>query len=175
MLALLFREAPTYGFVGWIVLSGLPTNAQICHLGGSHPTQRASATSSPVPTEVPWRLQLRLSGGFAGLNRELELSSTGELSASDRRRDTHVTARVSSDEIAKIGSLIPATPASPAGKSGCADCFLYDVTLFLRERSVVVRTDDISLAGSNIEPLVRSLVALLDRALTGRLNGQAQA
>lgn len=175
MLALLFRAAPTCGFVGWIVLSGVPITAQICHVGGLHPTQPASAPSSAVPAEEAWRLEFHLSGGFAGLNRELELSSTGELSAADRRRDTHVAARVSSDEIAKIGSLIPVTPASPTGKSGCADCFLYDITLHVRGRSVVVRTDDISLAGSDIEPLIRSLVALLDRALTGRLNGQVQA
>ena len=118
--------------------------------------------------------EIHLSGGFAGLNRELQLSSTGELSATDRRRDTHVTARVSADEISKIGSLIPVAPASPSRKTGCADCFLYDLTLHVRGRSVVVRTDDVSLGGSDIEPLVRNLVALLDRAMTGRLNVQGQ-
>jgi hypothetical protein len=172
MNALLFRATRTHGFVGWIVLSGATTSAPIaCAL---YPAQTALATSLPAPAEDPWRLEIHLSGGFAGLNRELQLSSTGELSANDRRRDTHVTARVSADEISKIGSLIPVAPASPSRKTGCADCFLYDLTLHVRGRSVVVRTDDVSLAGSDIEPLVRNLVALLDRAMTGRLNVQGQ-
>jgi hypothetical protein len=174
MDALLFRAARTHGFVGWIVLSGATTSAPICPACALYPAQTALATSSPAPAEDTWRLEIHLSGGFAGLNRELQLSSTGELSAHDRRRDTHVTARVSADEISKIGSLIPVAPASPSRKTGCADCFLYDLTLHVRGRSVVVRTDDVSLGGSDIEPLVRNLVALLDRAMTGRLNVQGQ-
>lgn len=149
------RAASANGLIGWLILSGA-INAQ--------------APSAPAATNEPWRLEIHLSGGFAGLDRQLDLSSTGELKASDRKRDTHVTARLSAEDIAQIGSLIPVTPAASASRTGCADCLLYDLTLHAHGQAVVLHLDDINLGRSGIEPLIRSLLTLLDRALTGRLN-----
>jgi hypothetical protein len=162
------HAASANGLVGWMILSGAIT--PICQGCTSRPPQSATAPSAPVPIGEPWRLEIHLSGGFAGLDRQLELSSTGELTASDRRRDTHITARLSAGEIAQIDALIPVAPAVSASRTGCADCLLYDLTLYVHGQSVVVHLDDISLGRSGTEPLIRSLLTLLDSALTGRLN-----
>lgn len=142
----------------------------ICQTCASRPQQFVTAPSAPVPVGEPWRLEIHLSGGFAGLDRQLELSSTGELTASDRRRDTHFTARLPAGDIAQIDSLIPVAPAESARRTGCADCLLYDLTLHAHGQSVVVHLDDTSLGRSGVEPLIKRLLTLLDRALTGRLN-----
>jgi hypothetical protein len=151
-----------------MIFSGVPTPT--CQASASRLPQSATAPAAPGPFAEPWRLEIHLSGGFAGLDRQLDLSSTGELTASDRRRDAHVTARVAAGDIAQINSLIPVAAVASANRTGCADCLLYDLTLHAHGQSVVVHLDDITLGRSGVEPLIRSLLTLLDRALTGRLN-----
>jgi len=50
-----------------------------------------SAGPSMQGTADSWHVSLHVSGGFAGVDRELELASTGALTARDRKRGTSAT------------------------------------------------------------------------------------
>ncbi|MEO8260257.1 MAG: hypothetical protein ABI868_23120 [Acidobacteriota bacterium] len=135
----------------------------------------ASVETAPSPAQAgttgSWQLSFHLSGGFAGMDRRLELSSTGALTVRDRKRSTDVGVQVAASEVARIAALIPDMKVVAAGgRSTCRDCFNYDLEIQGQGRSQVVHLDDVTLANSGIEPFVKILTRLLDDALAGRLS-----
>jgi hypothetical protein len=130
-------------------------------------------SSGGIPTDDRWRIVFQLSGGIAGLDRQLEVTSTGELVAQDRRRGTRVAAQTTANELAQIASLVAAAKSvDPGRQTACRDCLLYDIEIDARGRSFVFHLDDLSLPNSGVEPLVKALMNLLDRALAGGLTLQ---
>jgi hypothetical protein len=67
------------GVSGWV---GCPTNPIF-------PPTWITPSAQNIPHDV-WQLTLQLTGGFAGIDRQLELASTGELKVTNRRRGTQV-------------------------------------------------------------------------------------
>jgi hypothetical protein len=133
----------------------------------------SSPSVEPQSLEA-WTITFHVSGGFAGSDRELELASTGELTAQDRRRGVRVTARAPAPTIAQIASLVrDVTPQESRRSPSCRDCFEYDVGIRRDNDRIVLRVDDSSVSGSAAEPFVKILNELLDSALTGRLSGNA--
>jgi hypothetical protein len=116
-----------------------------------------------------WRLTLEVTGGIAGVERRLDLASTGDLEVVDRRRGTRSLARVSAEELNRIASLVAALEA-PVGvrPSPCADCFNYSLDVDRSGRILAFRLNDLSAAASPAQPLLRVLTALLIRELTSR-------
>jgi len=116
-----------------------------------------------------WQLKFQLSGGFAGFDREMTFSSTGELTAIDRRRSVRVESRVSPKELAQVASFLEDLKREHAVRErNCRDCLEYDIELQMGGRSFVSHFNDVSLAGKKTEGLVKALMNLLDRALAQR-------
>jgi hypothetical protein len=130
----------------------------------------STAPSAQNPSFAPWNLTFHVTGGFAGLDRKLELASSGELTAMDRKRAMCVAAVAPASEVARIASLIADLPSVDSDRrNDCRDCLQYDVEIHVQGRSLVSRLNDMSLAASGLDPLVTALTALLNRVLAAQL------
>ena len=133
---------------------------------------RPSATpSSQGVTQHVWQLTLKLTGGFTGMDRQLELASTGELKVTDRRRETEVSTKASATELAQIASMVANLKSLDAAReSTCRDCVQYGLSIRLNGRSLLLNLDDLSLVGNPAEPLTNALTRVLSRELTRERN-----
>ena len=106
------------------------------------------------------------------MDRELRLTSAGELLVTDRRRSAEVKMLAPANELAPIASLVAKLKYVPAAReTNCRDCQQYDLDVQTRGQSFVWRLNDLSLAGTGIEELVSALTSLLNRALAGQVKG----
>jgi hypothetical protein len=152
------------------ILHGVGACAVIAACSTARTPPSAAPTGPPVQNSnlEAWSLTFRISGGFAGLDRELKLASSGELTATDRKRATPVVAQAPAGDLTRIASLVAdAKSVDSVRPTACRDCLQFDVEIQTQGRSLVSQLNDMSLAGSGLEPLVRALTALLDRALAG--------
>jgi hypothetical protein len=137
------------------------------------PAMPPAAQSAQPPTADSWQLSFQLSGGFAGVDRRLELASTGDLRARDRRRGTDVAARTPPDDVARIAALLAELKSIDSRGAGrCRDCLEYDLEIQRSGQSLVFHLQDTTLGSSGIAPLVKILTGLLDDAFAGRLSVQ---
>jgi hypothetical protein len=125
---------------------------------------RAPARQGPRP---PWTLSLEVSGGFVGLDRRLDLASDGAATASDRRRQIVRKLRATDTELKTIGALVATARPLDARSKECRDCFQYELQLLSGRDTIVIRSDDVGLRGTDAEQLITALSRLLDRALAG--------
>ena len=129
------------------------------------------AHGSGVPSNAAqradrWSLTFEVSGGFAGFDRRLYLTSAGLTTASDRRRRRDVTRQLSPDELTEIDRLVAsAASLDTPGRTACRDCLTYAIDIVTPNRRVSVRATDQSVVGLDAETLVRILSRLLDRML----------
>lgn len=132
-----------------------------------------SATATREQQELgQWRIRFGISGGFAGLQRSVELSSTGQMTVTDQKRNKRVTVQVPQAEIEKISSwVLQARPAQPQPRlSDCRDCFEYEVTILRDGEVLSFWFDDVTLEDAELAPLVNTLARLQEQALSGQLN-----
>ena len=132
---------------------------------------RATTASGSGSQATAWRVDFHLSGGFAGVDRALTLSSNGNLSAEDRRQPTRVTGKATAAELDQIAPLvvrIKSIPDTPRGDSRCRDCLSYSLDVETDGRRFTTRLDDTAIAGSGLNELVRALTALLNRIVPPR-------
>jgi hypothetical protein len=142
----------------------------------------ACATNGIVPPSTTllsqdarqtWQLTLQLTGGFAGIDQQLEMASTGELKVTDRRSGTHVMGQAAASELAQIASIVVNLKSvDPPRESTCRDCLRYELRIRLSERSLLFTIDDVSLSGTSLEPLVNALTTALNRELSHQPNTQ---
>ena len=129
--------------------------------------------SSSQDARQTWQVTLQLMGGFAGIDRELELASTGELKVTDRRRGTERVGQASASELAQIASMVANLESvDPARESTCRDCLRYQLRIRLSKRSLFFTINDVTLAGSPLEPLANALTTVLSRELSRQPNTQ---
>jgi hypothetical protein len=143
---------------------------------GSPPAQSAALPSTApahvaaVAAQASWQLTFGVSGGLAGLERSLEITSGGQLIATDRRRALRVSARVPSRELADIAATVGMLMAVDARRdSRCADCLVYRLEINGDNKHRVLTFDDVTLRDTTLEPLVTGLTSLLTRAFAGTL------
>jgi len=132
-----------------------------------HPRSQPATQTEPItvaPGDV-WHLSFHLSGGFAGIDRELQLDSTGKIGATDRRRSLSASSRASASELARVRQLLISWPAPQLDDGGCRDCLIYEVHLTTGKRSLNARLNDVSLAASGLADLVETLKQVLTRTL----------
>jgi hypothetical protein len=126
-----------------------------------------------APQELPspsgnWTLKLTQSGGFAGVNLTVQVSSDGTLTAENQRAGSSAKQTLAPETVGQLASQVPSllqvTPAAP--RSGCADCFLYRLEFTTDGKTARVEADDMTLSGSGVAELVKLLQQLRDRALS---------
>jgi hypothetical protein len=129
----------------------------------------SSAKPANLFQATTWRIDFQLSGGFAGLDRTLTLSNTGQLTAEDRSQRSRVATQATPQELDQIAALvarIKSLPAIPRGDSRCRDCLSYNIAIDVDGERFSALLDDTTLPGSGLEELARALSALLNRSLS---------
>jgi len=94
-----------------------------------------SVTAGPQAVAArSWEVSFELSGGIAGMMKQMTVSHDGRLVAENLKRRTRVEKRMSPDQLRDLDRMIgQARPeqATPTGILGrrCADCIHYRVTV----------------------------------------------
>jgi hypothetical protein len=123
-----------------------------------------------TPTgEASWTVILGQSGGIVGVDRTVQVTSNGQLVASDGRSGKRVSTQLHSESIAEVNRLYDEAVSAQRAPhdSTCADCFEYDLELVSDTGTVHISLDDTNLADSGVEPLIAYLLQLRDAALAG--------
>lgn len=134
------------------------------------------AANSSISTERDneksraWMIEYSISGGFAGINRQLALSSSGLMTVTNEKIKKHIEYKASPEQLTEITNILEqldfsANDKSPSILSKCADCFRYSLSIKKDDKKGGVVLDDISLQGSKYIQLIRLLSSLMDEAL----------
>lgn len=123
----------------------------------------------PATPNPAWRMEFGQTGGFAGVDLSISVSSEGALTAQDLRNGQRVTSRLSAGAIRELEELIEAAPPqSPGDKpSTCADCFRYELEITIAGRVLRYTADDTTVDESGLRPLIDYLMQLRDKTLRG--------
>jgi hypothetical protein len=78
--------------------------------------------------------------------------------------------QVSATELAEIATLVAnAKSVTPSGRlPNCRDCFEFGLEIKIDGQQIVFKANDLSLTESGLELLIKTLVRLQDKALSGQ-------
>jgi hypothetical protein len=129
-------------------------------------------TGKPIPQPLPspsdnWDVKLTQSGGIAGVQLTVEVSSEGQLKAEDQRAHQSVNQKLPAETIRVLKGLVSNNLVSngPNPQSACADCFIYDVDILSDGKNIHIHVDDVTIADSGARELIKTLIKLRDDAL----------
>jgi hypothetical protein len=134
----------------------------------SAPNSPTTATSGSLDAQATaWRIHFTQSGGFAGMQRELEVAGAGDLTARDLRRKREVQVQLADAERSRLLTLLREAPAESRarGNAQCNDCLEYQVDATIDSRRIFARVVDTQLETSGFGPLVKALAEVLTRTL----------
>jgi len=162
-------------FLGVIVLGACaPTDPKpdSDDITATSPTTPTEDTTTPDtaenPEDIAWVTELNLSGGFAGVQKSIEISSTGEVIILDEKINERIEMELPQADLEIISQLVEnilnLPKISEPEPSTCADCFLYVVDIMAEELHVHATFDDLNLIESDFEPLIGELSRLLNDA-----------
>lgn len=120
-------------------------------------------------TIATWKIEYGISGGIAGINRQITLSSTGSMVATDRRTNKRVEQQLPPEQLSQVNDILrrldlSEPPRTGAGGTGqCADCFQSTLNLTLEDRLYAV--ESAALETPQYNELVRLLSSMLKQAL----------
>jgi len=118
-----------------------------------------------------WTIAYEVSGGFAGIRRQLEVSGNGRTIASDLKKKRRVEQQAPPEQLAKIADALSKIDPSrlsemgPKLSSRCADCFQHALTVDNVDQHYKLRVDDKTLEDPACAELIGLLSSLLDQTL----------
>ena len=118
-----------------------------------------------------WTINYEVSGGFAGIRRQLNVSNDGSFVASDLKRKRRVEQQASPEQIVKIADALSKIdfaqlPAmEPKLSSRCADCFHHKLTVTKDDQPHKLNFDDTTLKDPACAALIGLLSTMLNQAL----------
>lgn len=127
-----------------------------------------------VPAQGPcveseWRTELVISGGFAGIHREMSLDASGSLTTREQHSGNERSRVVGCETVQEVTALYEAAGAPPAAPGGfaprCADCFTYTLKWYDGAKTLNYTVDSVGLEKSPYRPLLERLQALMDEPL----------
>lgn len=128
----------------------------------------AGARTAQDPEESPWTLTLELSGGPAALDREIVLTNTGMVTATDRSGKTTVSEQLSPDDTQALTRLARGYSPNDLTTATCTNCVTYVLDIDAAGRTYSISMTERQLASSGAETLVRALTRVLTRMLSQR-------
>jgi len=154
-----------------LLLTALLTPAG-CGANGNDAPMRAEQPEPPRETTAEWQIELAVSGGIAGVSRQLVVDNSGKVIASDRRQG-RVEGRLETGELAALESALSNLDATPVQQNRptfpkrCADCLEY--RLNIRFNGKLRRATFVSGSGPTrpYADLMTLLGKLMQRILSG--------
>jgi len=114
-----------------------------------------------------WEVGFELSGGIAGMMKQMTISHDGRLVAENLRRRIRVEKRLSTDQMRELHRLIEQAESAPGTAIGfpgrCADCMQYRLTVTGPEgRPAVSEGGAIEQRQSRNPELIKFLIVILN-------------
>jgi hypothetical protein len=158
-----FKKILTPLFISFIILSIIPA---ACGASASK-----SDKEEYLKKTKSWTIEYTVSGGFAGIHRQLTLNSSGKLTAADKKFKKHAEQQISKEQLMEIANileqldfLVNEKEASRLGGK-CADCFQHKLILIVNGHKNIAEMDDISLRDSKYTVLIKLLSQMLEQAV----------
>ena len=110
-----------------------------------------------------WSALLNISGGFAGLMREISIDQSGQVVLVDKKRKSQFEKQVTPQElqnIAELLTLLPVDTPSDQRSSQCRDCITYRLVTTVNGKKRQMVTDDAKLRDSDAKDLIRVMTTL---------------
>jgi len=125
-------------------------------------------SAAPCDFAGTWSVNFLVSGGIAGIQQELLLSSDGQASYTDRIDAIPTTWALESDELQElVRRLELACPFGPqdARPSLCRDCFVYRLEIVSGQSRFVWEADETQVIQASIRSLLDHLEVIRSMAL----------
>jgi len=117
-----------------------------------------------------WEVGFELSGGIAGMMKQMTVFHDGRLVAENLRRRIRVEKRLSTDQLRELHRLIEQAESAPGMAMGspsrCADCMHYRLTVTGPEgRPTVSESGAIEQQQSRSPELIKFLIVVLNETI----------
>ena len=131
------------------------------------PSSRATPQPSSCDVSGTWEVELSVTGGFAGVDRRLQVDDQGAYEAEDAQPASKEEGVLSADEMEQLLALLPSVcePYEASRPPSCADCFNYFLEATLQGSAYEFILNDLSLAEAPVGPLVGWLSSYLNAVL----------
>lgn len=160
--------AVTCFLLGGVILSSCGSELPLSE------TETVNLASSPIVTEKSemndsepgWRIEMLVTGGFAGIRRSIQVASTGEVVVRDLDSNKLVDLELDQSDLESIGTqVISITQLPSAENQSCNDCFIYELDITLEGKQLSSSFNDEDLFNSDIVSLVNELMGIINSAL----------
>jgi len=133
----------------------------------SPPSSRLTPQTSSCDVSDTWDVELTVTGGFAGVDRRLEVGDLGAYEAEDAQTASREEGVLSADETEQLLELLPSVcePNDAARLPSCADCFNYSLQATLQGSPYELVLNDLNLPEAPVGPLVGWLSSYLNAVL----------
>jgi hypothetical protein len=144
-----------------------------CAAAPSTATTLPENTNTPEPAtgNLPalngsWTITMTHSGGIMGLQRSVNVDSSGAYTVQDSRGEQAFTGQLSDEELASLIQVANSTAYNAGSKPhGCADCFVYNIEINGDGGRFSAQVDDTSLEASGLTPLIIALRDIIAREI----------
>lgn len=134
--------------------------------------QAVNTPLQPTPTKETedqsssWEAELLITGGFAGVQRGIKISSTGEVIIHGGNNNLQGQVQLSREDIEKFSRLINEIKEVrvQANPPACADCFQYELNVSINGKHFQATVNDLNLQDSGVAPLINEMENLLAKA-----------
>lgn len=156
-----FKKILTPIFVFFAILFIIPAS---CAAAGTN-------SRPSVEKHKKWIIEYAISGGFAGIRRQLTINSSGHLTASDQKLRKNIEQQISQKQLAEIVNILVQYNFSLSNdnisklSNRCADCFVYTLNLTADGSKGKITVNDFSLKDSKYIALINLLSTMLEQAL----------
>jgi len=110
-----------------------------------------------------WSVSLSFSGGFAGLNRSIELDQAGLAVFMDKKTNSRVEKQVTQLDLqnyAKLVKILPVTEEVKPKPTRCNDCIHYQLVAAFDGTGKRRVANDLTLGSSDAKELIKNLTML---------------
>lgn len=124
-----------------------------------------------------WQMELKITGGFAGVKWKLTLDDQGQLTVQDEKKDITVQSHLSQERLDQVNSIITELASSGLEDRDetdilepCPDCFQYTLKIVYDGQRCQVVENDETLSESPYQTLMMNLYEVIQQALQGELS-----
>jgi len=116
-----------------------------------------------------WSVILSISGGFAGLMRNISIDEDGSIIINDLKNSKSIRKKLNNKELQDLSDLLDklkgtsSSSSSPGFSRNCKDCYQYKLSIRWQNSQVLASLNDINLKKSPYKALVIFLKRILSK------------
>ncbi len=133
---------------------------------GADPSPTVSAGAGILPALVgTWRITLNQSGGIMGMSRSIDVAVDGSISVTDVRSGKTWNSTLTAERLQGLEKIIAAASYTQVrATAGCADCFIFHLSVTSDTGQFEVELNQIDLANSGLQPVIDFLLEEMSKA-----------